>query len=94
MRRDFRRYFQVQDKQAYFKIIEGRILDSIIEFLDLCNVDTSALTKSSGTIVNSGIFMSGGEINAGSIVAGEGNVVMPGRDQRTTGDHQTAKDLG
>lgn len=67
----YRRYFQKLDKEMYLKIIERQILDSIIEFVDGKNIDTSDLKDRQTTILNNGVIVSGGSIKAESLAVGE-----------------------
>jgi len=68
---NYRRYFQRLDKEMYFKIIEKRLFDSIVSFLDARDIDTSDLKETRTTILNSGIMISGaGSVSAGTLAVG------------------------
>jgi hypothetical protein len=69
---EYRRYFQKLDKEMNFKVIERRILDSIVEFLDSKNIDTSDLQNRQQWILNEGVIVSGGSIEAESVALGKG----------------------
>lgn len=67
----YREYFQILDKEMYLKVIENTLLEEVIEFLDGKNVDTSELKSRQTQIVNEGIILTGGEINAKSLAVGK-----------------------
>jgi hypothetical protein len=70
----YRHYFQKLDKEMYMKVLESKILDSILKFLDARDVDTSGLKETQTRIVNSGIIISGGgSIEANSLAVGSGS---------------------
>jgi hypothetical protein len=69
---DYRRYFQKLDKEMHFKIIERQILDGLTEFLDSKNIDTSDLEDRRQTILNEGVIVTGGSIQAESLAVGKG----------------------
>jgi cell division ATPase FtsA len=83
MSREYRRYFQKLDREMYSKIVEKRILDSIIEFLDGRNIDTSDLKDRQTTILNNGVILSGGSIQAESFAVGTGARARAGQVLRT-----------
>jgi hypothetical protein len=58
----YRRYFQVLDKEMYLKVVERRLLDGLVRFLDAQGVDTSELRKREEAILNQGVIISGGEV--------------------------------
>ncbi len=65
-------------------MLERSILDSTIDFLEAKNVDTSDLKERKTTILNSGVIVSGGSIEAkspggGATRAGAGD---PGEGRR------------
>jgi hypothetical protein len=67
---EYRRYFQYLDKEMYVKIIERQFLESIVEFLDVRNIDTSDLKRRQETILNNGVIVSGGAFTAGNLAVG------------------------
>jgi hypothetical protein len=69
---NYRRYFQRLDKEMGLKLVERAILDSIIEFLDEKNVDTSDLKERTSMIFNNGVIVSGGYIRADTFTGGQG----------------------
>lgn len=69
---DYRRYFQRLDQEMNRKVLERRILDAVIEFLDEKNIDTSDLKDRQQTILNEGVIVSGGSVQAESIAVGKG----------------------
>jgi len=66
----YRQYFQFLDQDMYFKVIESALLEGIVDFLDSKNVDTSELKNRQSQILNEGIIISGGEINAKNLAVG------------------------
>ena len=69
---NYRRYFQKLDKEMGIKLVERAILDSVVEFLDDKNIDTSDLKERTSTILNNGVIVSGGYIRADTFTAGQG----------------------
>jgi hypothetical protein len=67
----FTHYFQKLDKEMYFKLIEHQILDSIINFLDIHHIDTSDLRARQDTILNNGVIITGGSVEAQNLTVGE-----------------------
>jgi len=68
--RKWQRYFQVLDDARYVKVIQQRIFRSLTEFLDEHDVDTSSLVARSETLVNNGVMVTGGTVNAQAVAAG------------------------
>ncbi|HEY1620266.1 MAG TPA: hypothetical protein VGG25_21765 [Streptosporangiaceae bacterium] len=66
----WQRYFQVLDDARYVKVVEQRIFRSLVEFLDKHDVDTSSLVSRSETLVNNGVMVTGGTLNAQAVAAG------------------------
>lgn len=64
-------YFQKLDKEMYLKLVERQILDSIISFLDDHNIDTSDLRARQDTILNNGVIVTGGSVEAQNLTVGE-----------------------
>jgi hypothetical protein len=56
----YHRYFQKLDKEMYHKVLEKHILDTIVDFLEIHNVDTSDLKQRQQFILNSGVIVGGG----------------------------------
>lgn len=68
---EYQHYFQKLDKELYFKTLERSFLDTIVSFLDSHNIDTNELGERRTTIINSGIIVKGGDVNAGSLAVGK-----------------------
>ena len=68
--KSYRRYFQKLDKEMYSKLLERTLLDTITDFLDERNIDTSDLKERKTTILNSGVIVSGGSIEAENLAVG------------------------
>jgi hypothetical protein len=72
MSRNYRHYFQKLDREMYVKLVEQQLLDAVITFLDDRNVDTSDLKQRRSTILNNGVIVSGGSIEAQNLAVGAG----------------------
>jgi hypothetical protein len=69
----FHRYFQKLDRDMHVKVVEKAVLEAMVAFLDDRGIDTSELRQRQTTILNNGVFVSGGAtVNAGSMAAGTG----------------------
>ncbi len=69
--RSFQRYFQRLDKEMYLKIVENRLLDGLVGFLEDHGVDTTALVERSTTILNNGVLVTGsGQLRADNVAVG------------------------
>lgn len=75
----YHRYFQRLDKEMYAKLLERRVLSLILEFLDDHDVDTSELVERQSVILNSGVMVSGGTLQADNLAVGERAVAMASR---------------
>jgi hypothetical protein len=73
---EYSRYFQVLDREMYVKVLERCVLDTIVEFLDRHDVDTTELTERRETIINNGIMVPGGSVQAHNIAVGEGAKIL------------------
>jgi hypothetical protein len=94
MSQNYRRYFQKQDKEFVHKILEKTLLDGIVSFLERHGYDTGDLRERQNMILNNGVIVSGGNLNAESLTVGQrartfmGKVLnpagqpAPGRKQR------------
>ena len=69
---EYRHYFQKLDRLMYHKIIEREVLETLTNFLDDHNIDTSELKERQTAILNNGIIVSSGDVKAESIAVGEG----------------------
>jgi hypothetical protein len=65
-------YFQKMDGDLYSKLFEHEVLDSLVEFLNAHGVDTSELKERQTTILNNGVMVQGGDVNAESLAVGAG----------------------
>jgi hypothetical protein len=68
----FMHYFQKTDGDFYIKVLERTLLSSVISFLDEHQIDTSDLRERQTMILNSGIIVHGGDVNAESLAVGAG----------------------
>jgi hypothetical protein len=66
------RYFQHLDEERYVKLLERSILDTVTAVLDEHGVDTSDLVDRQTTILNQGVMMTGGTLQAQSLAVGRG----------------------
>jgi hypothetical protein len=63
--------FERDDAILHFRLFDRLLLDAIEEFLNSRQVDTEDLRERNQTIVNSGIFVAGGDVRADSIAVGQ-----------------------
>jgi hypothetical protein len=70
--KSYHSYFQKLDKEMYIKLIERTVLDAMIVFLDEKNVDTSDLRERQTSILNNGVIVTGGAVQAQSMTVGQG----------------------
>ena len=68
----YQHFFQKLDKEMYFKILEKEFFDAILSFLDEHNIDISEMRERTDTILNNGLIVQGGEVNAESLSVGAG----------------------
>jgi hypothetical protein len=80
----YRRYGQRADAEMNLKLLDQTLLNKVIEFLDEHNVDTSDLKERGNTILNSGVILSGGVLQAESVAVGQGarSIVQRMRQKR------------
>jgi hypothetical protein len=78
MSEHYERRFQEIDVEMLVKVIESRLLDTVIGFLDERNIDTSQLRSRQTVIQNWGIMFSGGSLNATNVAVGQGNTIWTG----------------
>jgi hypothetical protein len=67
----YERYFQMLDRDMYFKIIQQRLIDSITESLESKGISTEALKDRGTTILNEGVIITGGSLKAESMAVGK-----------------------
>lgn len=75
-------YFQKLDGDFYSKVLERTILDEIVSFLDEHDIDTSDIRERQTTILNSGIIVQGGDVNAEALAVGTGSNARTGQPRR------------
>lgn len=68
---NYARYFQKLDKEMHTKLLDRALLDAIVEFLDAHGIDTGELVQRRDTIINHGIMVPGGSVNAHNIAVGQ-----------------------
>ncbi|WP_433222947.1 hypothetical protein [Microtetraspora malaysiensis] len=69
----YQRYFQKLDGEMYTKVVEQRIFDALVQFLDKHHIDTGELVQRQTTILNNGVMVTGnGSINAENVAGGAG----------------------
>ncbi|MEU8321173.1 hypothetical protein AB0C33_22715 [Nonomuraea sp. NPDC048881] len=69
----YQRYFQKLDSEMYTKVVEQRIFDALVQFLDERHIDTGELVQRQTTILNNGVMVTGnGSINAENVAGGAG----------------------
>ncbi len=73
----FRVYFQRLDRDMHLKTVEQTLIDTIVDFLEEHNIDTSDIKERRSTILNNGVMISGGSIMTQAMAVGTGaNAVM------------------
>jgi hypothetical protein len=70
--KNYQHFFQELDTDFYRKVVEKKILDTIIEFLDRRNINTTDIRERRTTILNSGILIQRGDVRAESLAVGHG----------------------
>lgn len=68
----FAHYFQKADGDFYTKMLGQCLLDGVTAFLDEHHIDTSDLRERQTMILNSGVIVQGGDVNAESLAVGFG----------------------
>lgn len=66
----YNHFFEKSDRDLYVKILQKQLLDSVIEFLDSRNVDTSELRDQRSYIINSGLIVHG-DLQADAVAVGK-----------------------
>ena len=66
---DFDNYFQELDAGKYLKIIQRRIFQAVLEFLEEQGVDTTEYRRQQNEITNNGVVITGGTVH-GSVAGG------------------------
>jgi len=74
-------YFEKSDRELYLTAIEKQLLDSILEFLESKNVDTSDLKEERTYIINSGLIVHGG-LQTAALAVGDQAQAMAGKKPR------------
>jgi hypothetical protein len=75
-------FFQVVDQDKYTKVVERRLMDVIVDFLDDHAVDTTEYRSRQAAILNFGIMQNGGRLtNTGTVAMGAGNTAAAGPGQ-------------
>ncbi len=72
----YAQYFQVLDRDMYMKTIEKKILNSIQDFLESKGIDTTEFRERETKILNEGIIITGGSINAQNIDIGKKETII------------------
>jgi hypothetical protein len=68
---NYRRYFQLLDREMYGKVVERRLLEALVRFLDGHGVDTSELKQRENAILNQGVIISGGDVRFENTAIGQ-----------------------
>jgi hypothetical protein len=69
----YHHYFQKIDSDFFGKALEREILDSLVAFLESHGIDSCELRERQTTIMNSGVIVNGGDVNAESLAVGAGS---------------------
>lgn len=73
---EYSRYFQKLDREMYVKVLERTILDTLTDFLERHDIDTSELSERRETIINNGIMLPGGSVQAHNVAVGAGAKIV------------------
>jgi hypothetical protein len=65
------------------KIIEREILDAILTFLELHDIDTTELEERGAAVLNNGVIVTGGQVKAESLAVGSKAQAKTSLAQRT-----------
>ncbi|MFF3438882.1 hypothetical protein [Streptosporangium sp. NPDC002721] len=65
------RFTQVLDADKYTKLIEQRLTEAVLDYLEAREVDTSGYRSQAATLINNGALITGGTVN-GPVAAGAG----------------------
>jgi hypothetical protein len=78
----YQRYFQELDGDHYAKAVERAVLEAVLEALNEHGIDTSEFEQRQTTILNNGVYVTGGaSVHAGSVAAGAGAQARTGFTQ-------------
>jgi hypothetical protein len=61
---------RVRPPALYVKVVEQRIFRSLVEFLEDHDIDASRLEARTEMLVNNGVMVTGGTVNAEAVAAG------------------------
>jgi hypothetical protein len=71
--KNYQRYFQRLDRDMHEKVVERTVLSAVVDFLDAKGIDTGELVQRQTTILNNGVFVTGGAtVTTQSMAAGAG----------------------
>ena len=93
----YEKYFQILDRDMYFKIVQQRLIDSITESLESRNISTDALKDRGTTIMNEGVMITGGNLKADSMAIGSNassairNIVKTARNMPNSTRENTSR---
>lgn len=87
----YRQYFQILDKDMYLKVFETILLNSMVDFLDSKNIDTTDLKNRQTEIINQGIIMSGGSISSKNLAVGRRAKVISKKFKRISSNNRDNK---
>ena len=76
---NYRQYFQKLDRELFIKVIERELFDSIVTFLEDHDIDTADLKQRETTILNNGVIVSGGTVQAETMAVGDRARALVGR---------------
>ena len=64
---DVQNYFQLADRGRYLKVLESRLMDTLVEALGAAGYEVAALERQAATVANSSVYL-GGEAKAAAPV--------------------------
>lgn len=84
----FMHFFQKSDADFAGKVIERKLLDQLVQFLDARGIDSTEIKDRQRTILNNGILVQGGDVRAESLAVGQGAQAIKVESRKT--DHSAA----
>jgi hypothetical protein len=76
---NYRQYFQKLDRELFIKVIERELFDSIVAFLEDHDIDTAELKQRETTVLNNGVIVAGGTVQAETMAVGDRARALVGR---------------
>lgn len=81
----YNRYFQKLDKDMYLKLVQQKLIDGITDSLESRGISTEMIKERSTQILNSGVIVTGGNIQAENFAVGKGASAIKGATDAAKG---------